>query len=99
MRDMREGNCPICDHHEIVEGVPCEFSGDVNRELIAAFTYDARWLMSGRNPKYAHGELKYYMCRQCGYLQWFVDQPQEVPIGDDYRTRLIEGVERKGPYR
>ena len=99
MRDIRQGNCPLCDHHEVVEGDPGEFTGDTNREVTAAFAYDARWVRSGRNPDHAYGVLKYYMWRQCGYLQWFVDNPQEVPLSDEHRPRLTKGVERKGPYR
>lgn len=90
MRDMRKGICPLCDHHEIVEGVPGEFADNAG-ELPAAFTYESRWMLSGRNPHRAHGELRYYMCRRCGHVQWFVDAPESVPIGEKFQTRLIAG--------
>lgn len=88
MRDIRKGVCPLCEHDEIVEGFPGEFiQGGI--ETPAAFTYDPRWLLGGRNPSNAHGVLSYYMCRSCGHLQWFVQDPENVPIDAERRTRLV----------
>lgn len=98
MNDMRQGHCPLCDHNEVIEGVPAEFSGVHGFEVPVAFAYDPRWVTPGRNPLQPHGTLKFYMCRRCGYLQWFVEKPAEVPIGDQYRTRLVKGG-KKPPYR
>ena len=97
MRDIREGNCPLCNHDVIVEGVPGEFAEQL--EVTPAFTYDPRWVLGGRNPGHPHGPLMYYMCRKCGFLQWFVSGPGDVPIGEEYRTRLIEGKAGQGPFR
>jgi hypothetical protein len=47
MQDMRDGNCPSCQHDEIVEGVPAEFSTDLNNELPAAFAYELQKLFFG----------------------------------------------------
>jgi hypothetical protein len=32
-----------------------------------------------------------YVCRQCGYAQYFADNPGTIPIGDQYLTKLIKG--------
>jgi hypothetical protein len=40
----------------------------------------------------------YYMCRRCGFVQWFVEKPEEVPIGERFQTRVLP-VRRQGPYR
>ncbi len=96
MDDIRNGTCPLCEHDEIVKGVPAVF-GEGNAELTACFTYDARWLLSGRDPRHGHGPLAFYMCRQCGYLQWFVEQPESVPVGDEHRTSLVTPKSKKAP--
>ena len=99
MLDNRQGVCPLCEHNEIVEAVPAEF-GESNMEVSQqAITYDPRWLMSGRNPVYPHGKLMVYVCRRCGYVQWFAENPEGIPIGAEYQTRLIEGEGERGPYR
>ena len=98
MQDIRKGNCPLCDHHEIIEAIASEFSAD-SQDLVAAVTYDKRWVIGGRNAKYPHGPLRMYVCRSCGFTQWHADSPEQIPIGDDHRTRIINGVERNAPYR
>jgi hypothetical protein len=99
MRDIRNGTCPLCEHDEIVEGVPGEFGGE-GMEQPSAFTYDKRWLLSGRNPSHAHGLLSYFMCRRCGFLQWFVKDPGSVPIDEARQTRLLpKGSHTDGPFR
>lgn len=98
MKDIRRGNCPLCDHPEIVEAVSAEFIND-GRERIAAVTYDPRWMLEGRNPSYPHGALKRYVCRSCGFAQEFASNPGAIPIGDQHRTRVISGVKASEPYR
>ena len=90
MRDIREGNCPLCDHDEIIEAVPGEFA-DGHQEVVAAVAYDARWLGGGRNPRHPHGRLLLYVCRRCGFAQTFAEQPADVPIGEEFLTRLVKG--------
>lgn len=103
MDDIRNGNCPLCNHHEILEGQPAEFSTDLNVELPMAFAYRLRplGLILGekRLAEQPFGKLQYYMCRSCGFTQWFVDAPGEVPVGEEFRTRLIQGTPRGGSYR
>lgn len=91
MRDIRKGNCPLCDHHEVVEAVPPEY-GHGSGEIVSAVTAEPRWLMGGRNAQRHQGEFRVYFCRSCGYAQWFVLKPESVPISDDHRTKLIEGI-------
>lgn len=91
MRDMRDGICPLCEHNEIIEAVAAEF-GDQDVERVKAVTYDPRWVIEGRNPKHPHGPLKMVVCRRCGYVQWFADDPASIPIDDEHRTRLIGGA-------
>lgn len=87
---MRQGVCPECGHRQIIETAVAEF-GYQDREKPMCVTYDARWVMSGRNPDYGYGRLKLYTCRACGLSQWYASDPATIPIGSDYHTRVIEG--------
>ena len=97
MLDMRRGTCPVCRHDKILESTPADFA-DVNREKAMAVTYDPRWVMHGRNPDRPHGAFRIYVCRSCGFTQWFADAPGEIPVGEEHSTRIIEGT-GGGPFR
>jgi hypothetical protein len=99
MQDIRTGTCPLCSHGEIVEGTPAEFIGHTGTEVAAAFTYEPRWATAGRNPLQPFGRLRYYMCRGCGYLLCFVEEPGGGPFGAPHRTRLITSGGKATPYR
>jgi hypothetical protein len=109
MEDIRKGSCPLCAHNEIVEGpirdispllLVAEWPKSGYRQEVAAayaaFTYTAS---AGTEDMLAHGRLKRYACRRCGYTQSFCDAPQSIPIDDAHETRLIKGPEPAGPYR
>ena len=81
MRDMRRGNCPHCDHYEIVQANPSAFG----------FYAVAGW-------KIEH-ELNVFVCRRCGFAQWFAYKPDTIVIAEEKGTRLIKGTEPTGPYR
>lgn len=98
MRDIRDGNCPLCGHHQIVEAPLAEY-GDQNAEYAAAVTAEPRWVLDGRNPRHPRGALMIYFCRACGFAQQFVQDPAEVPVNAEYKTRVIDGVRTKGPFR
>lgn len=98
MVDMRKGTCPVCEHNEILEAEVAEF-GNQDEERRMCVTYDKRWVASGRNPRHGHGPLRMYVCRACGFVQWFAEAPGEIPASDEICTRLIRGPERADPYR
>jgi hypothetical protein len=82
----------------VLESLAAEF-GDADSEKQMSVTYDKRWVAGGRNPKYGHGSLRMYVCRGCGYVQWFADAPDEIPVGAEYSTRVIKGPSPGGPFR
>ena len=98
MKDMRKGRCPLCSHGEIIEAVAREFAHD-SSDATMAVTYDERWMMAGVNVKHGHGTLMIYVCRGCGYAQWFARDPMSIPIGDSHGTRLIKVPNSEGPFR
>lgn len=98
MKDLRKGVCPLCDHTEVLEAIPADF-GNKDHERTAAVTYEPRWVLGGRNPNYPHGMLRVYVCRGCGYVQWFAENADAIPVGDRYLTRVINGPGTSDPYR
>jgi rubrerythrin len=90
MDDMRTGICPVCSHNEVIEAIPRDL-GDESAEY-QAVTYEAVDFGS-LVPVYqrvAHGVLRMYVCRSCGYTQYYADNPGTIPIGDQYLTKLIK---------
>ena len=87
---MRDGVCPECDHRTIIETEVAEF-GLLDREVIMCVTYDKRWILPWRNPDHGHGPLTLYTCQACGLSQWYAASPGKIPIGEEFRTRLIKG--------
>lgn len=91
MDDIRKGLCPVCGHNEVIEAIMRDL-GDESAEY-KAVTYEA--VNFGELvPVYqrvAHGLLRLYVCRRCGYSQYYADSPETIPIGDEFLTRLIKG--------
>ena len=90
--DIRQGICPQCGHDEIIEAQQSEF-GHTDQGSPMSVTYDKRWVLSGQNPHYGHGHLYLYVCRRCGFCQWYAHSPQSIPVSENHRTRLIKGGE------
>lgn len=44
------------------------------------------------------GELELYICRGCGFSEWFCANAAEIPIGPGYMTQLID-MSSDTPYR
>jgi hypothetical protein len=89
--DIRQGICPQCGHDEIIEAAQAEFTGEGNRTFPMCVTYDERWVFPGQNPSYGHGPLYLYVCRRCGFCQWYAQNPGSIPVSEGHRTRLING--------
>jgi hypothetical protein len=96
MPDLRQGNCPLCGHNVVVEVSRVNFGVST-----LAVTYHPRWLIAGTDPNQPEGVIKFYVCRQCGLAQSFVENPASIPIGEEFSTKLIEGSGKndRGPYR
>ncbi len=91
---MKSGHCPKCHGTEIILAHPAEY-GDSSMEIgPIGVTAEPRWVMDGRNPRYVKGELVLYVCRACGFTEWYALEPESIPIGEQYRTEIIESPRR-----
>ena len=96
--DLRTGVCPLCGHHEAIEAVPNEFGFSDYSATQLAVTHRADGVDRKRRD-YPVGKLMLYVCRKCGYVQWFATLPEKIPIGEEYQTKLIQGRPSQGPFR
>ena len=97
MKDIRKGSCPLCDHDEILEARPVDVVGGHVKETRAAGTRG--WVITGESSNDHYGPLSVYVCRSCGYAQWFAGEPQAIPASDYFQTRVIKGPGSDGPFR
>jgi predicted RNA-binding Zn-ribbon protein involved in translation (DUF1610 family) len=84
---MKSGKCPKCGQTKIITAQPGEYGHDF-QECRMTVTADPRWVLSGRNPLHGHGKLVLYVCQECGFAEWWVRDPKNIPIGKEYKTRL-----------
>ena len=97
MKDWRQGRCPLCAHDEVVESMAAEFIGIA--ETAMSVTYEVSEVVLGRDPAQGRGALAMYVCRKCGYVQWFAQNPAKIPIDKLCRTRLIKAPKTPDPFR
>jgi hypothetical protein len=95
MQDMRQGFCPLCGHNEVIEASATDFVGDAGPTRPMSVTHEIGW----GGVKHI-GVFDTYVCRRCGFTQWFARNPDGIPIGEGHATRLIQGTRTEsGPYR
>lgn len=44
------------------------------------------------------GMLETDTCLKCGFVEWYVEDPEEIPIGPEYMSEVID-YESDAPYR
>jgi len=94
--------CVRCDHGEFVRAAVRERgAGNWNsprlaplgvtflRQMIVTAAGDSRPLNEPdlRDPA---GPFEVYVCRGCGFTEWYALEPESVPIGAEYATELAE---------
>ena len=48
--------------------------------------------------QHSRGTLEVYVCVACGFLEWYCQDPESIPIGPEYMTEAIDYGGRT-PYR
>lgn len=75
-----------------------KISSAARRPLSVTEVPESGFFAPGPNdPSAARGNLRVYVCRSCGYAQWFAVAAAEIPIGEAHGTRLIRGPARSHP--
>lgn len=105
--------CQRCNHPELIRALAREIATQVsdwstNRVVPMAVTIQPvakHTFFSGKrdgvddvDPTQVMGILEMYICRKCGFTEWYCRDPKNVPIGEEYGTELVT-VEADKPYR
>jgi hypothetical protein len=101
----RVAPCSKCNHGKLVRFVPRELTTIRTREgYVASYgpmfaTYPPPGVFETTiHPRSGFGVLEGYACRSCGFIEWYCQDPTEIPIGPEYMTEEID-VAGPTPYR
>ena len=83
MTDMRSGICALCQHPEVVRAHPKDrtHSGEIPLGAVAE--------IHAFSPDVIFGAFVTFVCRRCGFTQWFAAEPSKIPIGAEHGTSLV----------
>ena len=97
--------CRACNGMSFIRAIPREVAPGENAQVTSPMAVtiggqEQGWLGFGitADTRRAFGLLEMYVCRGCGYVEWYCSDPKSVPVGPQFMTELIEG-EGDGPYR
>lgn len=46
-----------------------------------------------------YGAFEMYICKRCGFVEWYCYNPQDIPIGPEYMTEEVSSDPGDAPYR
>lgn len=105
--------CQRCNSMQFIRAVPRELTVEVeyeiNRQVASPMpvTFEYQWKKSwlgGRtalpiDSRKAFGYLEQYICRKCGFVEWYCNDPERIPVGPAYMTEAIDYGASDTPYR
>ena len=92
--------CTKCNHTKLVRVIPRELVDDFAGPMFAAYRF-LRWQDHAArpiDPRAGYGVLEAYICKQCGFVEWYCRAPEAIPIGPEYMTEDID-LDAGPPYR
>jgi hypothetical protein len=57
----------------------------------------SRGVAEAPTPSSGRGMLEAYVCRGCGFVEWYCSDPENIPIGPEFMTEAINAD--GNPYR
>jgi DNA-directed RNA polymerase subunit RPC12/RpoP len=107
--------CARCGGRRFVRVVPREYTstaGEHGDERAAPMMVTAspasysrgRMLPGGKarvpDIRQGHGILETYICAGCGFVEWYCQDPESIPIGPEYMSDVVEYADAgDSPYR
>lgn len=58
-----------------------------------------RVLVDPPQPEDGYGAFEMYICKRCGFVEWYCYNPQDIPIGPEYMTEEVSSEQGDAPYR
>lgn len=107
---LRDG-CARCRHPSLIrvmlrERTASRYARGLEELAPLAVTFGMGFdhgYFSGQRPEEKPAEpigiLEGRICRRCGFMDLYVQNPSEIPIGLEYGTELLETEEPATPYR
>jgi hypothetical protein len=106
--------CAKCNGMKFIRAIPREYTAEAYgvgilavvapMALTARFTVARHLLFKGSTvsqPKLSQqscGTLEAYVCAGCGFLEWYCQDPETIPIGPEFMTDAID-YDSPTPYR
>jgi hypothetical protein len=102
--------CVQCNGMQFIRAIPRELTAagrgsDVDRVASPmAVTYQHEYQTGpiagplGIDARKTYGYLEMYICRKCGFVEWYCSDPEHIPIGPQFMTETID-YGGEGPYR
>jgi hypothetical protein len=98
--------CERCNGLTFVRSLPREYSGEYDNPypMTAAQspTITNRFFGLGNSVNRAdprgHGVLEIYTCVGCGFVEWYCQDPDQIPIGPEHLSDLVD-YSPESPYR
>ena len=104
--------CERCNGMQFIRAVPRELTVKVGYDtnmqvaspMAVTFANERRegFFADSAQPidsRKAFGYLEQYICRGCGFVEWYCNDPERVPIGPAYMTEAIDYAADDTPYR
>ena len=94
----RVAPCVRCNHSRLIRVIPRELSVapglDENEPTYGPMfaTYELRMMdgvVQSVQARNGFGVLEAYICKSCGFVDWYCQDPDEIPIGPQYMTEEI----------
>jgi hypothetical protein len=96
--------CMRCNAMRFVRAIPREYSQveltsrlDVGAIPMTITNYVRRGEIR-RTLESGRGLLETYICTACGFVEWYCNDPEAIPIGAEYMTEIIDYA-GDSPYR
>jgi predicted nucleic-acid-binding Zn-ribbon protein len=84
--------CPKCDHGEVLYVPEVRDSNYDRMALAGRYSLYSKWSASEQ------GGLEAYMCRECGYTEFYVREPASLDVTRLKGARILSATPRT-PYR
>lgn len=103
--------CQRCNGMQFIRAVPREFTAKGNDYVTQVaspmtVTYELQIdqgifskSAADIDTRKAYGHLEQYICRKCGFVEWYCNDPARIPIGAAYMTESIDYGASDTPYR
>ena len=98
--------CARCSHMKFVRVIPREYDSGSRAPMTltsAPQTHTIGGMISSTTVSVTSAELGYglletYVCKKCGYVEWYCHDPERIPIGPQYMTDEVD-YDSPSPYR